>query len=147
MDDRVFFAPGRCISSSSFLVNFILIFAIVCELFRIADVRKRSSIFLPPRGCCSPSTRKASRPIFFKHQVKDRHLFLGTDLLLLLPRSSSTSSTCRSSAYYFSFTDPLYPIAFIVLPSRSAASIVKIIYIDACPNAVQKWQDDNVKRR
>lgn len=137
---------GRRYSSSwplhlvaSFLVNFILIFAIV-RLFRIADIRN-DLIFLP-MALLFTAFEESVKAYLFKRQTKlviysSGLIFFFSYLIFFYVID------LQIFRYYFSFRDPLYPIAFIVLLQISR-TIVKTSYI-ALSKRIQKWHDANQK--
>lgn len=137
---------GRRYSSSwplhltaSFLVNFILIFAIV-RIFRIADIRN-DLIFLP-MALLFTAYEESVKAYLFKRQARiviysSGLIFFFSYLIFFYVID------LQIFRYYFSFKDPLYPIAFIVLLQISR-TIVKTTYI-TLSKRIQKWQDAHQK--
>jgi hypothetical protein len=137
---------GRRYSSSwplhlvaSFLVNFILIFAIV-RTFRIADIRN-DLIFLP-LALLFTAYEESVKAYLFKRQA--RIVIYSSGLIFFFSYVIFFYVIdLQIFRYYFSFKDPLYPIAFIVLLQISR-TIVKTFYI-TMSKRLQKWQNNNVK--
>jgi hypothetical protein len=137
---------GRRYSSSwplhlvaSFLVNFILIFAIV-RIFRIADIRN-DLIFLP-LALLFTAFEESVKAYLFKRQARiviysSGLIFFFSYLIFFYVID------LQIFRYYFSFRDPLYPIAFIVLLQISR-TIVKTTYITLAKR-IQKWHDAQTK--
>lgn len=137
---------GRRYSSSwpihlvaSFLVNFILIFAIV-RTFRIADIRN-DLIFLP-MALLFTVYEESVKAYLFKRQA--RIVIYSSGLIFFFSYMIFFYVIdMQIFRYYFSFKDPLYPIAFIVLLQISR-TIVKTFYITMAKR-LQKWQDNKIK--
>lgn len=137
---------GRRYSSSwpihlvaSFLVNFILIFAIV-RTFRIADIRN-DLIFLP-MALLFTIYEESVKAYLFKRQA--RIVIYSSGLIFFFSYVIFFYVIdLQIFRYYFSFKDPLYPIAFIVLLQISR-TMVKTFYI-TMSKRLQKWQDNKIK--